>query len=106
MGRGDGERDRLEAFRGIIRDLREQRRIYDEGAKGKEYRVAVGSSFGRLADTDVAGRAGYVLDIKLLSKPLTQFLSNDPGENVDGTARSECHNQAHGAGWIIQLRLL
>src|SRR5438132_11711491 len=106
MGRGDGERDRLEAFGGIIRDLREQRRIYDEGAEDKEYRVAVGSSFRRLASTDVPGRAGYVLDIKLLSEPVAELLSNDAGENVDGTARSECDNHAHGAGWIIVLRRL
>src|SRR5881227_2938392 len=103
MRRGDGERDRLEAFDRVIRDLREQRRIYDEGAEGKEYRMAVGSGFRRLGGTDVAGRAGYVLDIELLSEPVAEFLSNDAGENVDGTARSECDNHPHGAGRIIVL---
>src|SRR5205814_1056536 len=84
MGGGDGERDRCEAFERVVRDLREQRWIYHEGAECKQYRVAVGSSPGRLASTDVAGGARYVLDIELLSEPLAQFLSNDPGEDIDG----------------------
>jgi hypothetical protein len=86
---------RLEVLVGIIRNLVEQARVGDVGAKGKEYAVTIGLCFRGLAHADVAAGAADIVDIELLSELLAQFLSNRPRKDIGRAAWRKWHDHAH-----------
>ena len=95
MGAATASVYRLEVLVGIIRNLVEQARVGDVGAKSKEYAVTIGFCPRGLTHADVAAGAADIVDIELLSELLAQFLSNRPRKDIGRAAGRKWHDHAH-----------
>src|SRR5262249_29739483 len=79
----------------IIGDFVEERGIDHIGVSNDDDGRAVGRCFGCAAYSNIAARAGDVLNVKLLSKMLGQPLSHETAESVGRPARCKRNNDAH-----------
>jgi hypothetical protein len=70
------------------------------GAERKQDRVAVGRRLRYLAGSEIAARAGDVLDIDLLAELLGELLRHEPREGVGHPTWRKCNDRPHRPRWI------
>src|SRR5215208_3772994 len=64
-------------------------------------RIAVRRRLRRATRTDIAARAGHILDVELLAEPLGQLLCDKPPDRVSLTAGRKRHDNAHWPGRVL-----
>ena len=94
---GNRERDRIEVLFEFIRDSVVERGIDHVAGIDHQQGVAVGYRFGRAAHTVIAAAAAHVLNEKLLSQMLCQFLRQQARDHVGRTAGRVGNDHAHRA---------
>jgi len=92
---GYRQRDRVEILGGIVGHSLVERGIDDVVGAVDEERVAVGARLRGAARSDIAARAGDVLDVELNAHLLGQLLSHEAGEHIGRTAGREWNDHAH-----------
>ena len=96
IGHARHPRHRREAFDGVIRQSRVERRIDSQRANmAHQQGVTVRRCLGRLVGTQAAASAGYVVDDDSLPPGFGQFLSDRTGQDVGAAARGKGHDKAN-----------
>ncbi len=95
VGRIGDHGDRREILDRVVGDLGVQAHIDHEAGAHHGERVAVGRRLRHFGVGDIAAGAGFVIDVELLAKGGRQFLPDDTGDHIGGSAGGEADQQPH-----------